>query len=392
MCEKKKSITIYVLILLISLLLLALCACVKPERSVESAALPSEAIIPSPPTDTPGLTIAIEAFTPIPIRTPEPNYTPVLTSAPLSPAPETPPIEQEKYVAAEGISTVAWISDTQHYANTFPEIYPTITSFLFEHKDELNLVYVIHTGDLVHVQSSETNWIRAVEAMALLGDIPYGVLAGNHDEAKKNGIYDNYCKYFGEKFFIGKSWYGESYENNRGHYDLITIGDTEYIFVYMSFEPDENALCFIKNAFDKYPNRVGVLCLHDFIKTDGTLSKDGIIIREKIVATCPNCYLVLCGHRYGFYCLEDSFDDDGDGIADRTVYEMMMNYQAAGKEGGSGYFRLLQFDDEANIIRILSYSAYLNDYNWLDDPGNHEPRYMMDVTSEEFTLNMPWRH
>lgn len=131
--------------------------------------------------------------------------------------------------------------------------------------------------------------------------------------------------------------------------------------------------------------------MHDFITTDGTLSADGKILKERILKQCTNCYMVLCGHRYGLYCLQDDFDDNHDGKTDRTVYEMMMNYQAAGKEGGSGYFRIMQFDDNASEIRIFSYSDYLQDYNWLDDPSHNEPRYMMDVSSEDFSLPMPWR-
>lgn len=367
------------------------CACGNDRIISESVPTPLQTMQPVVHTHTPNKTIIIEAGSPVPLTTvlpvEAPKPTPTISDGPIQ---TDEPNKLEKYVVRNGVTTVAWISDTQHYANTFPEIYPTITSFLYAHKEELNLVYVVHTGDLVHVNGSLENWTRAVDAMALLGDIPYGVLAGNHDVAKKGDIFEKYSFYFGEQKFKDKSWYGGSFENNRGHFDLITIGDIDYIFVYMSYEPDEKALTFIKDAFDSYPDRVGILCLHDFIKTDGTLSKDGKIIREKIIATCPNCYLVLCGHRYGFYCLEDSFDDDGDGLPDRTVYEMMMNYQAAGKEGGSGYFRLMQFDNNDRMIHILSYSPYLNDYNWLDDPGNHEPRYMMDVTSEEFSIPMMW--
>lgn len=377
-----------------------LCACknepapISTEKPVATAVLTVREQIPTeaPVTSSAGQPVDLFAVTPPPTLTPEPVPTPTATPVPATPAPTLSParLNNEKYCAPEGVYTVAWISDTQHYANTFPEIYPTITSFLAEHAGDLNLTYVVHTGDLVHRVGSRENWERAVEAMDILGDIPYGVLAGNHDEAKTKGIFDNYCRYFGEDKFSGRSWYGDSFEDNRGHYDLITVGDTDYIFVYMSFEPDEKALRFIKESFDRYPDRVGILCLHDFIKTDGTISADGKIIREKVLAACPNCYLVLCGHRYGFYCLEDTYTDDGRETP-RTVYEMMMNYQAAGKEGGSGYFRLMQFDDAEGTIRILSYSAYLDDYNWLDDPGNREPRYTMDASSEEFTLKMPWR-
>ena len=204
------------------------------------------------------------------------------------------------------------------------------------------------------------------------------------------GGYKNYWKYFGEKRYNTQACYGESFENNRGHYDLVTICGREYIFVYMSHAPDKKAIQFMVKSFLKHPDRVGILCLHDFITTEGTLSKAGEQIRDEVVKKCPNVYMVLCGHRYGLYTLEDAFDDDGDGIKERTVYEIMMNYQAAGKIGGGGYLRLMQFDEEKHEIRCVNYSPYLDDYDWLDDPAHKEKRYEMDEKSESFTLKMPW--
>ena len=327
------------------------------------------------------------------LPTPEPTAVPTATPVP------------ELYMAAEGIETVAWLSDTQHYANSHnngkspPEIYTTMTGFLRDKADEMHLVYVVHTGDLVHVNGDKKNWTNAREAMDLIRDIPTGVLAGNHDMAKKGGGYKNYSKYFGEKQYSQQTCYGESFENNRGHYDLVTICGREYIFVYMSYGEEgekalqnKKAIQFILKSFQKYPDRVGILCVHDFITTEGTLSEAGKQLREQVVAKCPNVYMVLCGHRYGLYTLEDAFDDDGDGEKERTVYQIMMNYQAAGDIGGGGYLRLMQFDETAHEIRCVNYSPYLDDYNWLDEPHPPEKdhRYEMDEKSESFTLKMPW--
>ncbi len=344
------------------------------------------------------------APSPSPAETPWPYnplneelFVPMVTAAPSaepSATPETAAPTRRTYVVEEGVETVAWMSDTQHYANhqakeNVPDIYPVMTGFLRDKADEMNLVYVVHTGDLVHVNKSQENWKVAREAMDLIKDIPTGVLAGNHDMSDPVG-YKNYGKYFGEKQYNRQACYGESFENNRGHYDLVTICGRDYIFVYMSHAPDKKAIQFILKSFQKHPDRVGILCLHDFITTEGTLSEAGKQLREQVVAKCPNVYMVLCGHRYGLYTLEDAFDDDGDGVKERTVYEIMMNYQAAGKEGGGGYLRLMQFDETAHEIRCVNYSPYFDDYNWLDEADHREKRYEMDEKSESFTLKMPW--
>lgn len=380
-------------------LLLILLGCKDVSKTAAPTSAPTERvsieIAPITPSAAPYSTETAE-----PYPSNESIFVPAVTEIP-TPEPEDrsatadDPAPAERYVAAEGIETVAWMTDTQHYANheakdNVPDIYPVMTAFLRDKAEEMHLVYVVHTGDLVHVNKSEANWKVARDAMDMLNGIPNGVLAGNHDMTESGGGYKNYWKYFGEKFYNRQPCYGESFENNRGHYDLITVCDRNYIFVYMSFEPSAKAIEFMVDSFQKYPDRVGILCLHDFITTEGTLSEAGLKLREQVVAKCPNVYMVLCGHRYGLYTLEDAFDDDGDGVKERTVYEIMMNYQAAGKEGGGGYLRLMQFDEENHEIRCINYSPFLEDYDWLDDPANREPRYEMDEKSESFTLKMPW--
>jgi len=334
--------------------------------------------------------------TPWPYPSNENLFVPEATE-PTTPEPTAVPTETpatERYAVAEGIETVAWLSDTQHYANYqtngIPDIYPVMTRFLRDKAETMKLVYVVHTGDLVHVNNNEENWKVARAAQDLLNEIPNGVLAGNHDMDPAKGGYANYWKYFGENQYNHQACYGESFENNRGHYDLVTVCGRNYIFVYMSHAPDKKAVQFMVQSFQKHPDRIGILCLHDFITTEGTLSEAGEQLREQVVAKCPNVYMVLCGHRYGLYTLEDAFDDDGDGVKERTVYEIMMNYQAAGKEGGGGYLRLMQFDEENHEIRCVNYSPYLDDYDWLDDPTHKEKRYEMDEKSESFTIRMPW--
>lgn len=385
-------------IILISLLLLFGCRTKQQETAAPSPTQGTVVIKIAPLSSTPSIA---PPETPWPYPSDENIFVPAVEATPgdepaATPSPESADTQapKERYVPEAGVETVAWMTDTQHFANfrakDLPDIYPVMTGFLRDKAEEMHLVYVVHTGDLVHVNNSEENWTTARAAMDLLDGIPTGVLAGNHDMEPSKGGYKNYWKYFGEKRYSAQPCYGESFENNRGHYDLVTVSGRDYIFAYMSHAPDKKALQFLVKSFRKHPDRVGVLCLHDFITTEGTLSQAGEQIRKEVVAKCPNVYLVLCGHRYGLYTLEDAFDDDGDGVKERTVYEIMMNYQAAGKIGGGGYLRLMQFDEENHEIRCVNYSPYLDDYDWLDDPAHREKRYEMDERSESFTLKMPW--
>ena len=335
-----------------------------PSAEIESDVI---AIVTPPPTE-----IQTPAQTPDP--TPEP------TPEPTVPA----------YTAEGDAYTIAWMSDPQHYSEEFPEKYYAMTAFLRDHREELHLAYIINTGDLVNDAGKKDQWEVADRAQAMIEEIPNGVLAGNHDVPNTYG-YTEFCKWFGEKRYADRPWYGGSYEDNRGHYDLLTIGQTDYLFVYMGFAPDDDAIEWVRSVFRQYPDRVGVLCLHDYYTKTQTLSQDGKRWHDQVVKKMPNLYMVLCGHKYGSYCFPESFDDDKDGQPDRTVYQMLFNYQATKHDGGESYLRLIRIDEAAGTMLNLTYSPLLDDFNRFDDPENREQYYEFDERNEEFTLPLPWK-
>ncbi len=367
----------------ICLLMLIGCAGKKEAQPPESAApeVTAEEIVLLPTEETAEAT-ANATMPPVSEKTPEPTAEP-------TPEPTAEPTAAPRYIVADGVYTIAWMSDPQHYSKKFPEYYYAMTSFLRDHRDEMQLSYIINTGDLVHNTDLDSEWDVADRAQAMIDDIPNGVLAGNHDVLDPIG-YKTFCARFGEKRYRDKPWYGGSFENNRGHYDLITIGQTDYLFVYMGFGPTKKAIQWVYDVFRNYPDRVGVLCLHDYYTKTQTLSEDGKRWHDQVVKKTPNLYMVLCGHKYGSYCFPESFDDDRDGREDRTVYQMLFNYQASLFDGGGGYLRLLQINETEGTMHALTYSPVFDDFNRFDDPNNREEYYPFDEKNEEYTLPLPW--
>jgi hypothetical protein len=147
----------------------------------------------------------------------------------------------------------------------------------------------------------------------------------------------------------------------------------------------------VKATFDAYPDRVGALCLHDYYTKSLTLSEDGKLWHDRVVKCTPNVYMVFCGHKYGSYCIPEEFDDDKDGRKDRTVYQMLFNYQASLHDGGGGYLRLIQIDEAKGTMYHLTYSPVLGDFNRFDDPNNREEYYPFDEKNEEFEQTLPWK-
>lgn len=326
---------------------------------------------------------AVEVALPTAALTPEPTLPPTFEPTPF------PTREPDALSAGEGVYTIAWLSDTQHYSKKYPGAYFAMTHFLSSERERLKLAYIVHTGDLVHNYNKEEQWQIADEAQRLIDDIPNGVCAGNHDVHYKDANYKFFSRYFGAQRYEGKAWYGANYRDNRGHYDLIDAGSSSYIFVYMGYGVDSSCIKWINAVLAEHRDRIGVLCTHDYFKTDLERSDTGEELFNKVVKENPNLYMVMCGHRYNEACVPASFDDDGDGQDERTVYQIINNYQAASR-GGSGYMRFLQVDEARGEIRVFSYSPATGDYNYYDEPETQNEKYAADPAGEEYVLRIPW--
>ncbi|MFC0197138.1 cell wall protein, partial [Microbacterium arthrosphaerae] len=282
--------------------------------------------------------------------------------------------------------TVGVESDTQYYNET-EGYYPhqlAIHEFLLAQRENLNLQYLIHNGDIVNVHTQPHQWANADAAYRMLDDasLPYGVLAGNHDVGGFAADYTQYSQFFGEARFAGNPWYGGSYKDNRGHYDLVSVGGVDFLFLYMGWPtPNDEAsntedIAWMNEVIRQHPERKVWLNLHEYMLTTGGLGPFPQRVFDEVVATNPNVFAVSSGHYHDAYTRTDDFDDDGDGTADRTVYSMLFDYQGL-PEGGQGYLRLAHFDNDGGRIVLRTYSPSLDDFD-SDDASLNDPPGMQE--------------
>ena len=295
--------------------------------------------------------------------------------------------------------TFVWMSDTQYYSESYPHIFDRQTQWIVEKADEMKIKYVFHTGDLVDEYDKEEQWKNADQFMKTLDDagIPNGVLAGNHDVDHKTNDYTEYYRFFGENRYKDRPYYGESYKNNRGHYDLISANGNDYIMVYMGWGVDDESIAWINKVLAEHPHRKAILSFHEYLLSTGTRHPLGDKIYNQIVLPNKNVIAVLSGHYHEAQTLVDEIDDNGDGTPDRKVYQLLADYQA-GPEGGQGYMRLLHFDQDQNRIIVNTYSPYLNDYNFYDsDKYPDKDEFIIDlnldaqkkrIATDSFTVNV----
>ncbi|UFU08028.1 lamin tail domain-containing protein [Ruania halotolerans] len=265
--------------------------------------------------------------------------------------------------------TIGWESDTQYYNEEFYEHQVAIHDYLLGQREDMNLQYVIHTGDIVDEYDQPYQWENADPQYARFDEaaLPYGVLAGNHDVGNQLADYSVYSEYFGEDRFSGNPWYGESFQDNRGHYDLISAGGIDFLMLYMGWDPGQDAIDWMNEVLARHPERVAIVNLHEFMLTTGGLGPIPQQIMDEVVATNPNVRMVFSGHYHDAFTRIDGFDDDGDGVEDRNVYSMLFDYQGL-PEGGLGYLRMLQFDNDGEQMRVRTFSPSEDRYN-SDDPN-----------------------
>lgn len=276
-----------------------------------------------------------------------------------------------------------WMSDTQYYSQSFPYIYRKNVQWIVDNAQSMNVKYVIHTGDIVDKSYQQYQWEEADRNMKVLEDanIPYGVLAGNHDVGHQDNDYTEYWKYFGDERFEKMPTFAGSYENNRGHYDLVSVGGNDFIIVYMGWGLGDNEIEWMNQVVSQYPERKAILALHEYLLVSNNRAPIADEIFEKVVKPNKNVIAALSGHYHDAELKIDELDDNGDGVADRKVYQMLADYQGA-PEGGLGYIRLLQFDMENNMLHVKTYSPYLDEYNYYDPaeyPGKDEFSLPLDL-------------
>nr|WP_255436422.1 metallophosphoesterase [Tessaracoccus sp. MC1756] len=265
--------------------------------------------------------------------------------------------------------TIAHMSDTQYYNATadYHRHQVGINDFLLAERDNLNLQYVVHTGDIVDNNELPVQWERANPQYQKFDDagLPYGVLAGNHDVSQASNDYTEYSQHFGAGRFEGNPWYGGSHLDNRGHFDLISAGGIDFLHLYMGWGAGDEQIEWLNQVLRAYPERIAVLNLHEYMLTTGGLGAIPQRIFNEVIAVNPNVRMVQSGHYHDAFTRLDAFDDDGDGVDDRTVVSMLFDYQGL-PEGGQGFVRLQHFDNEARQMLVRTYSPTLQQFNAVD--------------------------
>ena len=284
-----------------------------------------------------------------------------------------------------------------------------------EYVIKTNPDYAFISGDLVQKTVDEQEWKDVVEYLIdpiLDGNIKLGLSSGNHDvggiiAVNPNGsnglddalVYDYFGQYVGENKFSYNEYYGGSFENNRSHYDLVTVAGREFLFLHLGWgstaygvHVSSKDISWAKGVLEMYPDHTVVLSTHEYLNSNGGRTATGSYIYYELVKNYSNIYFVFSGHINGSSSKIDYLDDNGDGMNERVVLQLLTDYQEEEDLLGATFIRNLYFYKDYNNILLDIYSpTYVdNDITVFESHDNVKAtsrfEYAFDVAMDGFGI------
>ena len=272
---------------------------------------------------------------------------------------------QSNYSAAAGVSisspdiySFVHISDTQYSTALAPYVFQEQCQYIVREKENLNIRFVAHTGDIIDCAPLENQWLNAKSAVNMLenAEIPRQIIAGNHDIGTEQD-YGAFLSWFGADTYINNYASMFSYNNGEALVQLADAGNGHiWMFVGIGWNPSLSALRWAASVMAEHAQYPTVVMTHDYLNADGTVSSIGKRIASYLVDPFPNTRIVLCGHNHAYATNISSYDDNRDGIVERRVYAMLADYQADGDQE-TGKFRILTVSEPEGLIYVRTYST-----------------------------------
>lgn len=299
--------------------------------------------------------------------------------------PPPKPIEPLPFVP--GSWTLAVLPDTQFYVMRHPELFDKQTRWIAENKQQHNIVYVLHLGDIVN-NNNPPQWENARRSMSILdGVVPYAMAPGNHDYGD-NGSANHRQTLFNDYFPIEKyrSWptFGGAMDAGRmdNTYHVFKAGGHDWLVLALEWGPRHSAVNWANQIAAKHPNHKAILLTHAYMYSDETRydwktkgpaqswnphaygtakdsdgTNDGEELWQKLVRQHPGFVMTLNGH-----VLNDGLARlSSEGDHGNVVHQMLVNYQMK-PLGGESYLRLIEFLPDGETVQVKAYSPHYDSY------------------------------
>jgi len=295
-------------------------------------------------------------------------------------------------------------SDPTGYGKDYSKSFTDITKWIAKNYVPLKIKMVAHVGDVVDNYNQPNQWKIASNAMKVLdnADVPYGILAGNHDNDKSPSGTATFGKYFPPSRFSDKPWWGGSSDSyNSNSYVLFSGGGQSYVLINLRYTRPANKKAdaeWANSIIKKYPSRKIIISTHGYLNYQGLrryqnqYTKGPITSFEHlwtdIAYPNPNVFMMVSGHDAP---VGEAYRIDKNK-GGQYVYQILSNYQANGK-GGEGRLRKMTFVLSQNKIYVQTFATSLNKETCVDSKIGKKMVYRADGCYEtdsnsEFILDL----
>ncbi|MDX1962577.1 MAG: metallophosphoesterase [Pirellulales bacterium] len=323
-----------------------------------------------------------------------PKATPNPPKAPKKPAAD--PYADAKFVPGEpplptkGAFTIAVLPDTQNYSEKHPKTFHAQTEWILAQREPRNIAAVLHLGDITN-RNSRPEWEVAQAAMnKLRGNVPVGMVPGNHDYSKGGGCQDRTTllnEYFMVKEWSGLPHWGGTYDQEsdkwENNYQLFEAAGRKFLILGLEFGPRADVVRWANEVAAKHHDREVILITHAYMYFDETRYdwkkyakkqawnphaygvaqatnddvRDGEELWNDLVARHKNFIMTVNGHVLGDGLGQLTSQTPGG----RDVPQMLVNFQMKPK-GGDGWLRLIEMRDDGTLA-TYDYSPTRNECN-----------------------------
>lgn len=258
------------------------------------------------------------------------------------------PLKQGK-----GNSLLAVVPDTQYMGQYKPQMVEAMLSWAAQQRATLDIGALVHVGDVSESSSQEEmQFANAAFYHADVAGLPYLVTPGNHDY-RDGG--DNFARTFGGRRYQGKPE-TEFCQDTLSGCMRVTLSGRKYLIVSINSYCMTDSIAWAKRRIChcKLPTIVFTHDVYLYDREAGGIarSENGNLLWRQLIGEQDEIFMVIGGHHFGV----------GHGVSQNAyghpVLELLTNYQAY-PNGGNGWLQLLEFDEQANQVRVCTYSPWV---------------------------------
>ncbi|SDE08398.1 LamG-like jellyroll fold domain-containing protein [Auraticoccus monumenti] len=279
---------------------------------------------------------------------------PAVASAQPTPQPDT-----------DGRFTLAVVPDTQYLIDyeqgvTRSDARPVAEAFewIVENREERDIAFTAALGDITeHGTAEEMAGADEVYRVLDEAEMPYSVLAGNHDVRGDDDTRPDtpYLDVFGPERVADLGTLGGSDPTGYNTFHVFSGGGRQWLLLALDWRMSDASFAWAQQVIDEHPQLPVILTSHELVLDGGdgvaAFSGYGQGLWDRLIEDNDQVFLAMGGHFW------PTARASMENAAGNPVELDLVNYQEQ-YYGGAGMIRLYTFDLTAHGIDVETFSPW----------------------------------